>query len=420
MYQCYGLTGEVGVYAIDGTELTLLQEIGGLPTNNVQGIVSVGQPSTVGGGDGSMANLNLNIEVDSRLYNIFEEVDYTVTLSNDGGTTSNNIIVSAPNPNGTVFTRSSTTAGNYEQFTGEWSISSLAPGETAVLNLTLFTLVENVDITHVVTVIAADELDSDFTNNSDFVTIQPFSNGGVATGIGNVDLELSISTAGTTYTQFENVPYEITLTNNGADAATNVFVNAPIPNGLAFVGSAATNGNYNYFFEQWSLDRLEAGQSATLTLTLYATANNVSLINFVEVFAVDQNDSDSTPGNGNNVSANEDDEAVSVLTPTNSLQGSDTELSLRSSVEVSVSNVDFYPNPTNGLINFNFESNQEYDTEIQIFDVVGRVLQSHGVAANKGVNSIRMDVSSLNTGIYFINLTDVDGNKVNHKFIKID
>ena len=46
LYQAYGLTGEVGVYAIDGAELTLLQEIGGLPSNNIQGIVSVGQPTS--------------------------------------------------------------------------------------------------------------------------------------------------------------------------------------------------------------------------------------------------------------------------------------------------------------------------------------------------------------------------------------
>jgi 6-phosphogluconolactonase (cycloisomerase 2 family) len=46
LYQCYGLTGEVGVFAIDGTELTLIQEIGGLPQNNVQGIVSVGQQAS--------------------------------------------------------------------------------------------------------------------------------------------------------------------------------------------------------------------------------------------------------------------------------------------------------------------------------------------------------------------------------------
>ena len=51
LYQCYGLTGEVGVYAINGTELTLIQEIGGLPQNNVQGIVSVGQPSGRDTGD---------------------------------------------------------------------------------------------------------------------------------------------------------------------------------------------------------------------------------------------------------------------------------------------------------------------------------------------------------------------------------
>ena len=46
LYQCYGLTGTVGVFEIDGTELTLIQEVSGnLPQNNVQGIVSVGQPA---------------------------------------------------------------------------------------------------------------------------------------------------------------------------------------------------------------------------------------------------------------------------------------------------------------------------------------------------------------------------------------
>ena len=43
LYQCYGLTGEIGVFEINGTELTLLQEVSGdLPSNNIQGIVSVG------------------------------------------------------------------------------------------------------------------------------------------------------------------------------------------------------------------------------------------------------------------------------------------------------------------------------------------------------------------------------------------
>jgi len=49
LYQAYGLTGTVGVFEINGTELTLIQEVeGDLPTNNIQGIVSVGQPANAG------------------------------------------------------------------------------------------------------------------------------------------------------------------------------------------------------------------------------------------------------------------------------------------------------------------------------------------------------------------------------------
>ena len=46
LYQLFGLTGEIGVYAINGTTLTFIEKISGdLPINNTQGIVSVGQPA---------------------------------------------------------------------------------------------------------------------------------------------------------------------------------------------------------------------------------------------------------------------------------------------------------------------------------------------------------------------------------------
>ena len=140
LYQCYGLTGEVGVYAIDGRELTLLQEIGGLPQNNVQGIVSVGQPTNGGTGNVAGVDLDLNIEVDSRLYNIFEEVAYTITLANNGDETSTGVIVDASIPSGTAIVSYSTDTGNFEQFIGEWTVPTLAPGQIATLNVTVFTL----------------------------------------------------------------------------------------------------------------------------------------------------------------------------------------------------------------------------------------------------------------------------------------
>ena len=41
IYQLFGLTGEVGVYAVDGGSLSLVQTVGGnLPSDNTQGIVS--------------------------------------------------------------------------------------------------------------------------------------------------------------------------------------------------------------------------------------------------------------------------------------------------------------------------------------------------------------------------------------------
>ena len=100
LYQAYGLTGEVGVFAIDGAELTLLQEIGGLPTNNIQGIVSVGQigvapPPPPGNGD---IDLSLDIRVNNTLYNQYDEVNYVITLTNEGNSTVTNVDVSAGLP----------------------------------------------------------------------------------------------------------------------------------------------------------------------------------------------------------------------------------------------------------------------------------------------------------------------------------
>ena len=419
LYQCYGLTGEIGVYAIDGRELTLVQEIGGLPQNNVQGIVSVGEVSDINSGSDGV-DLVLDIQVDSRLYNIYEEVEYTITVTNNGDTEATNVIVDAGLPQGMVFTNSTVDAGNYELFFEEWTINSVAPGQTLTLYLTLFTLVENVDINNEVQIVGMDQNDSNPNNNFDSIMIVPFSNGGVANDNGLIDLELSLTAPSANFVQFEDVDFMLTLTNNGPDAATGIFIDAPIPQGFAFTSYLASAGDYNYFTQRWYLPELASGATATLRLRLFTLVNNVDLANAVQVFVADQNDSDSTPGNLVDNNAVEDDEAVLILNPSLASESSDG-LALRSTDrKVSIEKIDLYPNPTNGSINFNFVSDAEYDAEIQIMDVIGRVIQSHSTVANRGVNNLQMDVSAIDAGIYFINLSNADGNVSNHKFIKID
>ena len=41
LYQLYGLSGRIGVYKVSGSALTFMQEIGGLPEKNTQGIVAL-------------------------------------------------------------------------------------------------------------------------------------------------------------------------------------------------------------------------------------------------------------------------------------------------------------------------------------------------------------------------------------------
>ena len=96
LYQAYGLTGAIGVFEINGTELSLIQEAtGDLPLNNIQGIVSVG---VIGGmvstEDVVLDNNDIRLSVfpnpnrgDQMTLDFFldEVSDYDVTLYNIQG-----------------------------------------------------------------------------------------------------------------------------------------------------------------------------------------------------------------------------------------------------------------------------------------------------------------------------------------------
>jgi hypothetical protein len=73
------------------------------------------------------------------------------------------VSVTAPFPNGMVYVGHTTSAGEYELAWMKWDIPSLAPGECATLELTLFSLVNNQDVTFFTQVIMMDQTDVDST-----------------------------------------------------------------------------------------------------------------------------------------------------------------------------------------------------------------------------------------------------------------
>lgn len=92
--------------------------------------------------------------------------------------------------------------------------------------------------------------------------------------------------------------FTLTVKNAGPQSATNVEVRDVIPAGLTFFNAAASIGGYNVVTGLWSIPALAAGQTVTLSILTAAGSALNNVQNFAEVWSVDQDDPDSTPGNG--------------------------------------------------------------------------------------------------------------------------
>ncbi len=77
-----------------------------------------------------------------------------------------------------------------------------------------------------------------------------------------------------------------------------------------------------------------------------------------------------------------------------------------------------YPNPTHGAININFSQLSESSFNVQIIDAFGKVYQQVNSDEVSDINALSFDVTELATGIYFIKVSDENGNAELTKFIK--
>ena len=77
----------------------------------------------------------------------------------------------------------------------------------------------------------------------------------------------------------ENAEFTITVTNHKDEAATNVVVTDPLPNGLSFV-SASNGGSDNAGVVTWNLGTMASGQVITLNYTAKSDPSQKSLLHF--------------------------------------------------------------------------------------------------------------------------------------------
>ena len=150
-----------------------------------------------------------------------------------------------------------------------------------------------------------------------------------------------------------------------------------------------------------------------LELDVFSLVASGEIRAYAEVFAVGQIDPNSTPANGNGVTANEDDEAVLSFGT-----------SARNNFVVSRSGVTMnkiFPVPTNKALNISFfNENVGQDAVISVYDFQGRILISETSFLEQGVNTYRLDVTRLVEGNYFLHIQTSGETLTVKQFTKVD
>jgi len=85
----------------------------------------------------STFELSVFKEVDNTSPLVGEQVTFTITLSNEGYVTANNIVVDEVIPSGYTYVSSITTGGTYSEVNGTWTISQLDPAQVEILQITV-------------------------------------------------------------------------------------------------------------------------------------------------------------------------------------------------------------------------------------------------------------------------------------------
>ncbi len=125
------------------------------------------------------------------------------------------------------------------------------------------------------------------------------------------DLTLTKTVNNATPSQGANVVFTIKVKNEGLNNATGVTVHDTLPVGMTFV-STIPSGVYNASTKLWTIGNLNAGDSATLAMTVHIDSVGVGY-NSAEIHSMNETDTDSSPNN--NTTTEDDIARVCISVP---------------------------------------------------------------------------------------------------------
>ncbi len=237
------------------------------------------------------ADLSLAITPATQTPAVGQDATFTITLTNGGPDAATNIVVEDVLPAGLDFQSATPSAGTYDDVNKEWTIPSLASGQSVTL-VVVAEVQSGALLTYSAQVTASDQFDPDSVPDDGAGDDRATATVGVLSG---ADLSVTVTPSSAAPNFGSNVTFTIVVTNGGPDAATGVVVTNVLPTGLAFQSFEAPAGtSFVSATGVWTVGNLASGTSQTLTVT--ARVNTTAAVEDVaQVTASGTPDPDSTP-----------------------------------------------------------------------------------------------------------------------------
>ncbi len=295
-YQTYGM------YVPEGIPVEFASNIGNVNPEN--SIISAGASSTIfnpdsTGGTGNvsatvdnqtvytliympLADVNITKTVDKTTANVGDIINYTITARNNGPDNATGLQIIDLIPAGLANPTYKVSTGTYNLGTGLWNIGTLLNGATATLN-----------ITGTVTSAWAGQNITNYANRTAQTEYNNLSNTTSATTY-TKKADISISqTVNSPVNVNDHVTYQITVTNNGPDTATNINIRDILPS--LFSAGTPSVGTFNNTSGIWNIPSLAHLASASLNISGIANSSMAGKTTNNTVTWINQTEYDPTP-----------------------------------------------------------------------------------------------------------------------------
>ncbi len=408
-------------------------DVSSTPGNNTDNIVHEKDEAALKIPSGTIIKLTalkLSMLSSVPLVKIGDPLTFTLSLSNSGDTTASGVILKDILPADFNYVSSSTAQGSYSSTTSNWSVGNLAVGSTAILTIsgTIGASFVNA-LTNYAQVTASSPADKNSVANNNSgptpvendeaaVTVLSSSNTSNLT-----DLLLTMTSA-PTYAIYQTHTFTLTLTNRKGATASGIKVDFPFPKYFNYGGNVTSTAGtvYDAYFHNWTVPSLAAGQSVTMTLTLFNVNNSAPITAFAQVIAASPADIGSTPNNNITGIPVEKDEAgitIAAAFAAPALSALATQAQIEKQyVPIIITNVS--PNPINFEGDLTIQVNSLFTgkADFHFSDLNGKILLTDTRAVEKGINKINFDVSHFPQGLFIVRTHAHNQWSVPAKFVK--